>query len=370
MQLELPMRHHWEHCLVHLDDKVASFIQEYFGRSDRHCLLVAGAGFDPRSVKVAAMMSGAMGGRLSAFVIREERGNPDTTLLRRADQSEAVLRRLIADIQVAPIDVFASDGAVIAGQRIVQALQKVSFPSQLTDIVIDVSAMSIGVSYPASAFLLQLCEKMGQKVNFHLMIASDPELDARIYGEPAERISIVKGYDGNYGQTGDDPVAAIWLPQLSHRCGTALTKLSVDDEYYNICPILPFPSRDPRRVDDLLNEYVPELHQAWDVGPRDLIFASEKNPVDMYRTLSVLKKRYDKTVSGIYTPQMVVSPLGSKVMATGAMMAAIEHKLTVKYVEALRYEFESAPAGAVEQGDLDLLVHVWLHGSVYGGLSA
>jgi hypothetical protein len=89
----------------------------------------------------------------------------------------------------------------------------------------------------------------------------------------------------------------------------------------------------------------------------------------MYRTLSILKKRYEKTVHGFYTPQIVISPLGSKVMAAGAMMAALEHELTVKYVEALRYEIEPEPSGLPPTGARDLLVHVWLHGYVYNALN-
>ena len=56
-------------------------------------------------------------------------------------------------------------------------------------------------------------------------------------------------------------------------------------------------------------------------------------------------------------------------MAAGAMMAALEHGLTVKYVEALRYEIEPLPAGSSSSDAQDLLVHVWLHGYVYDALS-
>jgi hypothetical protein len=61
----------------------------------------------------------------------------------------------------------------------------------------------------------------------------------------------------------------------------------------------------------------------------------------------------------------VLSPIGSKVMAIGSLMAAIDHDLTVQYVETLRYELSDRTAGTTQQGDK--MVHVWLHGPVYAG---
>ena len=363
------MRPHWDRCIVHFDSDVRDFAVQYFGRPDRRCLVVSGAGFDPRSVEVPKLLSGVMNERVFALVIREERGVASDALRSAANSNEVQIRRLIPGARTVAVDIFAADGAVIGGQRIVRALQEAELPDGLTDVVLDTSALSIGVAFPAAAYLLGKCEERGSGLNCHLMIASNPELDARIVGETTDKTSIAKGFDGNYGKTGDDQVASMWLPQLGHRGNGALAVLNADQEYFKVCPILPFPARNPRRPDDLIREYVPELFQSWNVGPRDLIFASERNPVDMYRTLSVLKTRYEKTVRGFYTPQIVISPHGSKVMAAGAMMAALEHGLTVKYVEALRYEVEPSPASPGSGDFRDLLVHVWLHGYVYDALS-
>jgi hypothetical protein len=66
----------------------------------------------------------------------------------------------------------------------------------------------------------------------------------------------------------------------------------------------------------------------------------------------------------VFFPQIILSPLGSKVIAAGAMMAAIEHDLSVQYVETLRYEFNAVPKNP--DNAPDIAVHLWLHGSVYG----
>ena len=219
-------------------------------------MVVLGAGFDPRSVVVPRLLSPSMGDRLYALVVREERGIGAELLRTIADENEAEIIRLIPQATTMTADIFAADGAVIAGQRIVWALQSNVLPAGLTDIVLDTSALSSGVAFPAAAYLLALCEAAGSALNFHLMIALSPELDARIVGERAEKTSIAKGYDGNYGKTGDDQVASMWLPQLGQRSNSALSMLNMDQDYYKICPILPFPARNPRRSDDLIREYV------------------------------------------------------------------------------------------------------------------
>ena len=132
---------------------------------------------------------------------------------------------------------------------------------------------------------------------------------------------------------------------------------------YKICPLLPFPSRNHRRADDLLSEYQIALVDEWAVDPRDVVYASEKNPLDCYRTLSTLKTRFDSTMAGTYQPRMVLSPVGSKVLAAGALMAAIERGMAVQYLETESYSFVHRPP---MPGDPpDMTVHLILSGPIY-----
>ena len=59
---------------------------------------------------------------------------------------------------------------------------------------------------------------------------------------------------------------------------------------------------------------------------------------------------------------LILSPLGSKVMALGALMAALERDLPVARVESLGYDLE---ASVPERIDQPHLIHVWLEGEVY-----
>lgn len=360
------MRRHWENCVTHFDNDVDEFIDDFFSDASRCCLLVAGAGFDPRAKRIARKLTAAMGKRVHGLFIREDRGDRAVALQSLADENEKELRRVVANVTIAHVQIFsADDGAPVGGHGIRTALETYQWPEGITDIVLDMSALSTGVGFPLARLLLEYAEAR-TTVSLHLMVVSNPELDDRIVGEPSAQVQFVRGYSGPSGSYDALPVARIWLPQLGRGRVETLRRIRNSlDSLYKVCPVMPFPARNPRRADELLAEYQSQLLNEWQVDARDLIYVSERNPLDCYRTISTLKTRYDRTVESVFFPQLILSPFGSKVIAVGAMMAAIEHNLSVQYVETLRYEFdqtgleESAPSP-------DMAVHVWLHGPIYG----
>lgn len=361
------MREHWSNCITNFDDDVAAFVRDYFADTSRKVLLVAAAGFDPRSQRVSNMLADVLGDRLSAFYIREERPGATEDLVKRADANEVALKSIIPGAKVFSLSVFADDGAPVGGARLVSELIANPIADDVTDVILDVSALSIGIGFPAAKLLLEECELDGTRA-FHLMIVSNPELDDRIASVPSGRVSPVKGFAPDVGMSTLE-VAQIWIPQLAHGRATTLTQIGASTgDWYKICPVLPFPARNPRRADDLLTEYQSELVDEWEIDPRDIVYASEKNPLDCYRTLSTLKKRFDRTMDGTYEPRMVLSPLGSKVLAAGAMMAAIEHGMSVQYVETESYDFSATQSSS---SDLpDMMVHLVLSGPLYQNYAA
>ncbi|WP_347302141.1 hypothetical protein V5740_08955 [Croceibacterium sp. TMG7-5b_MA50] len=357
-------RDHWSNCITHFDDDVGAFVRDYFADQGRRCLLVAAAGFDPRSQVIAKMLSETLGDRLGALFIREERGRPDANLIADADANEEALAAIVPNYRVERINIFGDDGAAIGGSNVAAMLSKTEVDPATTDVVLDMSALSIGIGFPVAKLLLLDCEAAANRA-FHILIVSNPELDDRISSEPAERAMPVKGFSGQGSLSQTLNPARIWIPQLARGRKAALTNISLQvGDCYKVCPVLPFPARDPRRADALVGEYENELVNEWQVDPRDLVYVSERNPLDSYRTISTLKERYDRTVEGTYEPLVILSPIGSKVMAAGALMAAIEHDLAVQYIETARYEFDGADRR--EDDPKDMIVHVLLSGPAYG----
>ena len=252
------MREHWQNCITHFDNEVDRFISEYFGEIDRRCFLVAAAGFDPRSRRITEKLSHVLKNRVEALFIREERQDAKIALIKAGNDNEQVLRAMVPNCDVEHLNVFADDEAAVGGLRIAQILDNHSMPEHITDVVLDLSALSIGVGFPAAKFLLEQSESI-QDRSFHLMIVSSPELDNVISTEPAERPMAVKGFSGTGHLSPLDDVARIWIPQLSRGKGSALSTIgSAIGDCYKICPMLPFPARDPRHADRLIEEYQPQ----------------------------------------------------------------------------------------------------------------
>lgn len=355
------MRSHWANCIANFDVNVDAFVSDYFSDTSKRVLLIAAAGFDPRSRKVTEMLSAALGDRLSAIFIREERPAPSAALVERANKNEEALKKLVPDSTMLWVEIFADDGAPVGGARIVSQLEKYTIPDGVTDVVLDFSALSIGISFPAAKMLLEDCEAATNRA-FHLMIVSNPELDDKIACVHSSRPSMARGF-ALPAEEENLEVAQVWIPQLAHGSAGPLTQIGIAvGRCYKICPLLPFPARNPRRPDDLITEYGVALRE-WDVDPRDVLYGSERNPLDCYRTLSMLKSRFDRTMMGTYNPRAVLSPIGSKVLAAGALMAAIEHEMAVCYLEVESYELDHAPAVAANLPDT--AVHLILSGPLY-----
>jgi hypothetical protein len=132
----------------------------------------------------------------------------------------------------------------------------------------------------------------------------------------------------------------------------------------DVCPILPFPSHDPRAGDSLIAHYLDEFQSGWEVDGRDIIYAGENDPQDLYRTLRRLHELRRSVFQETGGSVVILSPMGNKALAIGALMAAYELEFAVAYVESEGYNPENVRVAA-DQGRAPELIHLWLAGDVY-----
>ena len=350
----------WDPCIVHRGDDVDGFLAQYLGRSDRRILLVAGAGFDPRACAFAARL-GDTEALVNTLLIKEERPDPPQALLDRAKENEAAIRVTLAELQVQSINVFGEDGAIVGGHNVVKALRRQSLDNT-TDVVVDISALSVGMSFPIIRYFVErIIHSMGRP-NLHVLVAHAPHFDAGIRAKASDTPSYIHGFKGR--STLDDAVdaARLWLPQLSTGRRQALTKLYDFVEPHDTCPILPFPANNPRLGDELAQEYLTEFETTWEVDTRNIVYADEGDPLDLYRTILRLDDLRQSVFEATGGSMLILSPLGSKVMALGALLAALDRDLPVAHLESISYELV-APVS--EMMDPPSLIHLWLEGEAY-----
>jgi hypothetical protein len=126
---------------------------------------------------------------------------------------------------------------------------------------------------------------------------------------------------------------------------------------------LPFPSNDPKKGDNIAVDFITEL-QEWDIDTRNFVYADESTPLDIYRTILKIDDQRKPVFETFGGSDVILSPLGSKLLAIGALMAAIERNFPVIYVEALQYNVDWTRVDVVTGGG-SIINHVWLYGEPY-----
>jgi hypothetical protein len=350
----------WEDCVADRGKDAETFLATFFGQEHRSILLIGGAGFDPRALQVPRKLVTAAAQRLQVSLLRERRPNPRKALLERADANVAKLLDIVPAAKVVDLSIFAPDLAVIGGREAARVAGGIDYKG-LTDIVVDASALSRGVVFPVIRVLL---DKVPATCNLHLVVTDEPATDEAIVTVACERPTTIHGFKGTLGQESFANAAVLWLPQLVPGQVGVLRQIynSIQPSPHDVCPILPFPAADQRAVDALLVEYRTELG-AWEVDPRDVVYAHEGDPLDLYRTILKMDSGRRRIFQEIGGSQIVLSPVGSKVLSFGALMAAVERDFPVIYVEAIDYQIdEDRLAADADRGEM---VHIWLHGEAY-----
>lgn len=356
----MPRQLRWDPCVAHRGDEARSFISDYFKDPSRHVMFVGGAGFDPRSAIVASELA-SVSKNVRAFLVKEMRPNPRPDLVQRAEANNVALAASIANHEVVPIEIFGQDGAVVGGRGIVAALNQRDF-SGITDFVIDISALSVGTSFPLVRYLVERVERAKNPINLHVFVAHNPALDHAIVPVPSDVPGHIHGFRGASTLSQNAEAAILWLPQLARERRGALIRLHDFVAPHDTCPILPFPASSPRLSDELANDFLSEFESTWSIDTRNIVYAAEDDPLDLYRTILRLDDLRRPVFEEFGGSMLVLSPVGSKIMALGALMAALERDLPVAHLEAIGYNCDTTQ---LTDNQPPFLVHIWIEGDVY-----
>ena len=229
-----------------------------------------------------------------------------------------------------------------------------------TDIVLDVSSLP-RVAYLAlmTSLLRRLVPNKASDeihplaasgVNFQVLVAEDASLDGQILAEdPSNDLILIPGFSSALHAESVQDWPLVWFPILGENRASQLQKvmsiagISASAE---ICPVLPHPSLDPRRADNLLVEYRGTLFDSRQTPTANILYAHESNPFEAYRRLLGAMERYRASMTILGGCRLVVTPLGSKLITLGAGLACFEMKpadlnanygVAIPYAEPTRY---------------------------------
>ena len=373
-QAQQPAR--WANYFLTGGDNFAPFWNSFLCLKPCHLLFVLGLGFDPRmcsAIQEIMKQGGECLRDCLLLVFDEGSSSPSKQHVDRVQQNREQLQQLMVypkGIHEHEIRMWSTDGRRIGARNAASVFRRLDNLVQYTDIVVDISALPRSIYFPLLGRLLLLIDEKQRDdslPNLHVVVSESVELDQIIHAEGIDdEATYLHGFSGGVDREATAGIPRVWIPILGENQIGELERIHDLVHPDEICPVLPFPSSDPRRGDNLILEYREILFDRFRVEPRNIIYASEKNPFEVYRELTKTINQYSSSLDPLKGCKVVVSTLSSKLLSLGALLTAYEFRkmVGIAHVEVSGYTMSvtdtDEPVNTHEE-----LFEMWLTGEAY-----
>jgi len=362
----------WEHYAFRRGSDVQEMWHGLFHARPIKLLYISGRGFDVRAQKVIQQLvetlktSATQLQSAELLLVRLPGYHLSAELRQQTQTNEQVLNAQFGTLGNASTVIVAASAPGEDDMSPTNALQLgvaavLARITDHTDIILDVSSL------PRIMFLALLNgllnrlmpDKLAthalaaQGVNLPVGVADDPVLDAQIRSEdPSSDLVTIPGFSSALHEEAVQDWPLVWFPILGENRSSQLQRVITEiPKSAEICPILPHPSRDPRRADRLIIEYKEPLFDSRRTPTGNILYAHESNPFEAYRQLFLAMQRYRDSLNIMGGSRLVVTPLASKLMTIAAGLACFEirpdslsarYRVGMPYAEATRYTVDMA----------------------------
>lgn len=374
----------WENYFLKSGASFSPFWESYLKEGKHDILFIMGMGFDPRTnVAIKTIYSIKSEGLKSTFVLRyykaaEDIGTTSNTFVLKhiAELTDFLKSNGLSELIEKNIVQRSEDDKSIASINATQCVGEQDIKSY-SDIIVDISAMPRGVFLPLLNKLMILikdwnstCDPENKK-NLHVVVTQNSLLDAKIEDRGEAEDGIFVHSLGINDTAKSKPHKEVWITLLGERQTKQFSIIRKDIDPAEICPVLPFPSKDLKRADKLIVEYQDLLFNDSSFDPKNIIYAHEENPFQVYRLIKKAIQRYDRSLSILSGCKIIVSVFSSKLLTIGAFLAVYESRSEgknagIKHVESLGHELETKDEKELEEIlKNNNLVELWLSGNPY-----
>lgn len=334
-------------------------------RDNDRTLFVMSAGFDPRSTSGLSRFIDATGSAPHVLAIDPQPSSEAMAgdLTARRVENEENISQLAVERTRRRWDYPDVHDESSAGRQLARDLTSPGFIGEIDTVVFDLSAFPTTLAFPMLNALLQRTGTPGFPSELLVLVTQNPELDANIAEDGLGAAHPLRGF-GKRRDRARFSAVRVWAPVLGRGAGPAMKKVADFLDPQEVCPVLPFPARDPRLADQLLLEHRDLIIDRFEVQPTSFIYAAETNPFDLYRTLVKFDIDYQEILGPIGGADVTLSSHGSKLLSIGTLLAAYERKLQILAVRATRRSLDPSywePDARLS----DQIACVWLKGEPY-----
>jgi hypothetical protein len=211
---------------------------------------------------------------------------------------------------------------------------------------------------------------LGSRTNLHVVYAEAAQIDSAIAKYEIEtELAPIQNLLIRLDEEASLNWPIVWFPVLAEDVVEQLTRIADRTNPDEICPVLPAQSANPRRGDNIIENLGELLFDRFDIDNRDILRATEWNPFQLYRSLMATMARYEESLALFGGARFVLSPLSSKGLSIGCLLAAFEKRargdrnhvrVGLAHVESKRYDARNLP----DNPKYDL-ISAWLTGDCY-----
>lgn len=376
----------WKHSVFLKGEDILSTWKEYFSKNpNAKVLFICVHGFDPRMNDIVKVLDQTDITNIDCKMLHLDEGDTDSAkkLMPYAKKNGDELRAILSEkgsIEEINIELRKNNGE--ANQKSMgafNAFSKVLGKEDVeaySDIIIDISSMPRSIYFSIIKKALKLIDEHSPLVNLFVSVSENAKIDYNIKGSILEeRADYIYSFDGNINLEKNKEKPLIWIPMLGERRRLHNEKVndflnSLANRIDETIPVLPFPSKDPRRGDNILAEYEQLLFKNLDVLKQNIIYAAEQNPFDSYRQINKIIEDYDQSLSLLDGCRVTISPFCSKLISIGALLSYYEmhtmngHSVGIVNIETHGYEVEDIKLIEDNNSIGDLFV-LWLTGKPY-----
>jgi hypothetical protein len=245
-------------------------------RSNDRTLFVLSAGFDPRSTSGLTRFIDATGSAPHVLAIdpqpSSEAAAGDLTDRRMANETAISALAQRSDRRWQYPDVFDEASA---GRQLARDLTAPEFMKDIDAVVFDLSAFPTTLAFPMLNALLRRTGSAGFPSELLVLVTENPQLDGDITEDGLGAAHQLPGF-AQRSKRARSTAVRVWAPVLGRGAGPAMKKIADLLDPQEVCPVLPFPARDPRLADQLLLEHRDLIIDRFEVQPTSFIYAAEQ----------------------------------------------------------------------------------------------
>ena len=365
----------WDPYIFVQNHEFRKFWKKYLNVSEKNVLFILGLGFDIRApIALSKLMSLGGSGDRDAWVLKFQTEQPiEKSNSKSASNNFNSYKQLLGqnNIKELTIEQKSISNYPQTSKNTAELFTIQSNFTKYQEIIVDISAMPRMIALTIISTLLDYLDihesKTGECINFHVLLSESADLDREARGKPNKSpVSYVSKFSSLTDGTAYD-ARKIWFPILGENQESRLDNLFTAIKPDEICPVIPFPSQSARRGDKLIIDYHELLFETFLVEPRNIIYASEYNPFAVYKKIFSTIDNYNNALKRLGECQVYVSPLSSKLLSVGALLACYDYREKLSSGVNKRIFIpmvESTSYGELLQRDVESskLCSMWLRG--------